>query len=88
MLLAAGILLALYLLASYTQGEMGQVKNFRMKAQDNALTEEIATLRQDNASLMRDVHALKTDPACIERIARDELGLARQGEIVYYYDKP
>ena len=88
MLLAAGILLALYLLASYTLGEMGLVKYYRMKAQYNALTEEIATLRQDNARLMRDVHALKTDPACIERIARDELGLARQGEIVYYYDKP
>jgi len=87
-LFAAGILLALYLLTSYTLGEMGLVKYYRMKVQYNALTGEIATLRQDNARLIRDVHALKTDPACIERIARDELGLARQGEIVYYYDKP
>jgi cell division protein FtsB len=37
---------------------------------------------------MRDVHALRSDPACIERIARDKLGLARQGEIVYYYGEP
>jgi len=88
MLFAAGILLALYLLTSYLLGEMGLVKYYRMKAQYNTLTEEIATLRQDNARLMRDVRALKTDPDLIERIARDELGLARQGEIVYYYDKP
>jgi cell division protein FtsB len=87
-LLAAGILLAFYLLTSYTLGEMGLVKYYRMKAQYNALTEEIATLKLDNARLMRDVHALRSDPSCIERIARDELGLARQGEIVYYYDKP
>ena len=88
LLFAAGILLALYLLTSLILGEMGLVKYYRMKAQYNTLTEEIATLKQDNARLMRDVHALKSDPACIERIARDELGLARQGEIVYYYDKP
>jgi cell division protein FtsB len=88
MLIAAGILLALYLLASFILGEMGLVKYYRMKAQHNTLTEEIARLKQDNARLMRDVHALKSDPACIERIARDKLGLARQGEIVYYYGEP
>jgi cell division protein FtsB len=84
-LLAAGALFALYLLASSVLGEMGLVKYFRMKAQHRALTTEIADLKQDNATLIREVHALKTDPACIERIARDKLGLARPGEIVYYY---
>jgi len=88
MLIAASILLALYLLTSFILGEMGFVKYYRMKAQYNTLTEEISTLKQDNARLVRDVHALRSDPACIERIARDKLGLARQGEIVYYYGEP
>ncbi|HTP04995.1 MAG TPA: septum formation initiator family protein [Nitrospirota bacterium] len=88
MLIAASVLLALYLLASSILGEMGLVKYYRMKAQYNTLTEEISTLKQDNARLVRDVRALRTDPACIERIARDKLGLARQGEIVYYYSEP
>jgi cell division protein FtsB len=87
-LIAASILLALYLLTSFILGEMGLVKYYRMKAQYNTLTEEISTLKQDNARLVRDVRALRTDPACIERIARDKLGLARKGEIVYYYDEP
>jgi cell division protein FtsB len=64
------------------------VKYYRMKAQYTALTEEIAKLKQDNAKLGVDVRSLKTDPACIERIARDKLGLARPGEIVYYYGEP
>ncbi len=83
----AGILLGGYLLASFALGEMGLVKYFRMKAQYGALSEEIARLRQDNAVLMKDVRSLRSDPACIERIARDKLGLARPGEIVYYYGK-
>jgi len=84
-ILAAGVLLALYLVASFILGEMGLVKYFRMKAQYTALTEEIAKLKQDNAKLTREVHALRSDPAYLERIARDKLGLARPGEIVYYY---
>ncbi len=86
--LAVGILLALYLLASFILGEMGLVKYYRMKSQYHALNEEIAHLRQDNAKLTKDVRSLKSDPACIERIARDKLGLARPGEIVYYYGEP
>lgn len=86
--LGIGFLLGMYFLASFTLGEMGLVKYFRMKAQYHALIEEIAQLKQDNAKLTQDVHSLRSDPACIERIARDKLGLARPGEIVYYYGKP
>jgi cell division protein FtsB len=86
--LGIGVLLGLYFLASFTLGEMGLVKYYRMKAQYHALNEDISQLKQDNAKLTKDVHSLRSDPACIERIARDKLGLARPGEIVYYYGKP
>jgi cell division protein FtsB len=87
-LIAAAVLVVLYLLASFIFGEMGLIKYYRMQAQYNSLTQEIATLKQDNARLLRDVHALKTDPDYLEILARDKLGLARQGEIVYYYGEP
>ena len=86
LLLGAGILLALYLLATFIFGEMGFVKYYRMKAQYNTLTDEIALLKRDNAKLRQDVYALKNVPSAVERIARDKLGLARPGEIVYYYE--
>jgi len=90
-LILPGVLLgclALYLLASFILGEMGVVKYYRMKTQYGAIGGEIAKLRQDNVRLIREVRSLKTDPAYIERIARDKLGLARPGEIVYYYGDP
>jgi len=85
---AAGILLGSYLLVSFIFGEMGLVKYYRMKTQFNSLKKEISSLEQDNSKLLRDVHALKTDPDRMEQIARDKLGLARPGEIVYYYSEP
>lgn len=88
LLVAAGILLTLYLLANIIFGEMGLIKYFRMKARHDTLREEIATLKQDNARLTREVRVLKTDPDHLEQIARDKLGLARRGEIVYYYGEP
>lgn len=76
----------LYLLVSSIFGEMGLIKYYRMRQQCGALSREISALRKDNGRLVYEVYALKNDPAYIERIARDKLGLARPGEIVYYYD--
>jgi len=86
--IGACILLSAYFLASFILGEMGLIKYYRMKEQYNSLTAEIARLKRDNANLRTNVHSLKNDPAYIERIARDKLGLARPGEIVYYYGDP
>lgn len=87
-LITAAVLAGLYLVESFIFGEMGLIKYYRMKAEYDSLTKEISELKQDNARLLRDVHSLKTDPEYLEIIARDKLGLARQGEIVYYYDEP
>ena len=88
LLIVAGVLLVLYFLVTRVVGEMGVVKYYRMKAQYYALTEDIAKLKQDNVRLRKDVDSLKNDPAYLERVARDKLGLARPGEIVYYYGQP
>jgi|SRR3990172_5982204 len=87
LLVAAMIPVGVYFLVTFVFGEMGLVKYYRMKAQYQAITREIAELKQDNTRLMREVRALKTDPAYMEKLARDKLGLARNGEIVYYYDE-
>jgi len=39
-------------------------------------------LSKENATLEQEVKDLKTDPRLIEKIARDDLGLARPGEII------
>jgi cell division protein FtsB len=39
-------------------------------------------LSKENAALAQEVKDLNTDPRLIEKIARDDLGLARPGEII------
>ena len=43
---------------------------------------DIDRLNTENAQLEDEVKALKTDPHTIEKIARDDLGLARPGEVI------
>jgi cell division protein FtsB len=43
-------------------------------------------LQQENESLEHYVRLLNNDTALIEKIAREELGLVRAGEMVYFFE--
>ncbi len=45
---------------------------------------ENARLSAETAALAREVRALRTDPAALERAAREELRFVRPGERVYW----
>jgi len=47
------------------------------------LRQEISQINAENKELAEHVKALKSDPKLIERIAREEMGLARQGEKIF-----
>jgi cell division protein FtsL len=44
---------------------------------------EIQRLNQENEQLTEHVNALKTDPEAIEKVAREQMGLARPGELIF-----
>jgi len=52
------------------------------------LVTENAGLRAEVADLRRRIEALRTDPRFMERVARDELGWIRDGEVVYRVSVP
>jgi cell division protein FtsL len=55
------------------------------RAQHEAAREqqEIDRINQENVQLQKHVNSLKTDPQAIERIAREQMGLARPGEYIF-----
>jgi cell division protein FtsB len=64
-------------------GDRGYLHLLDKQDETHRLAREIDRLDEENARLSGDIHALKTEPAAIERIAREELGLARSGETMF-----
>jgi cell division protein FtsB len=51
------------------------------------VTAENESLRREVTTLRADVKELRDDPAAVERIARDQLGLVRKSEIVVQFPR-
>ncbi len=49
---------------------------------------DLDRLNKENSALEQDVKNLKTDPYTIEKIAREELGQARPGEVIIKLPAP
>jgi cell division protein FtsB len=57
---------------------------YRQKHSDlQALQSEVERLQKENGEYVDQIKALKSDPAAIEKEAREQLHYTRQGEIVY-----
>jgi cell division protein FtsB len=46
----------------------------------------LATARAERAALVREVHALRSDPFAVEVLAREQLGMVREGELVLRWE--
>jgi cell division protein FtsB len=64
-------------------GAHGVLAMRRSQKEAAQIRQEIQRLDDENRRLQDRVKALKTDPTAIERIARDEMGLARPGELIF-----
>jgi cell division protein FtsB len=63
-------------------GVTGMVRVQQMRAEIEAAEREIAGLRDQQRKLADTVDRLRNDPAYIEKLAREEHGLVRQGDTV------
>jgi cell division protein FtsB len=82
--LLMGVLsLGLLALAVHTAfGEHGYLALRRQQREMDRLQQEIQRLEEENQRLAAEIEALKTDPQAVERVAREQLKLARPGERV------
>ena len=64
-------------------GDRGMLNLMSKRRQVDALRAELEGLREENARLTAQIAALRTSPRAIERLAREELGLARADETVF-----
>jgi cell division protein FtsB len=76
-----------YLFLSLLFSDMGLLKHRTMLQFRRQLREEQVSLTEENERLRQEIEALRSDPAAIERTARERLGMARPGETVYRFYK-
>jgi cell division protein FtsB len=69
-------------------GSHGLVALLKTREEILKLRSDIGQLDKQNQDLSDQVHALKTDPRLIERIAREEMGLQRPKEKVFKLPPP
>ena len=61
----------------------GHSKIQELKVREARLKEEIERVKETARAFEEEIARLKNDPVYLEKVARRDLGLAREGEIVY-----
>jgi cell division protein FtsB len=69
-------------------GANGMLIYSHKRTEYRALNKEILELKHENQQLNQRVDALKNDPQAIEKEAREQLRLARPGEVIYTLPQP
>ena len=81
-------LLFLALMAAWLGfGERGFIHLYRMEKDRQAHIERIRTLEKENQGLLEEINRLRTDKDYLESVARTELGLVKDNEILYRFNR-
>ena len=81
--LLALALIILFLIVHELFGEHGYLALRRRRQELETLQLEVKRLEEENQKLELEIKALKSDPKAIEKLAREQLKLARPGEVIY-----
>jgi cell division protein FtsB len=84
----SSVLLLIALVVGSMFGDRGMLHLILERQRADALRQEIAALHDENLRLYAEIRQLRSDPAAVERIAREELGLARPGETLFLLRAP
>ncbi len=69
-------------------GERGYLQMRQRHKEVRQLELEVDHLQEENQRLGQLIQRLRSDPAAIERIAREEMKLARPGEVIFTLPAP
>jgi cell division protein FtsB/cell division protein DivIC len=69
-------------------GEKGILHLLRLQKEVAQIKDRNIKLEEENQKLREEVKRLQRDKRYIEEIARKELGMVKEGEIIYQFDTP
>ena len=77
------IFVTIVLVVDALVGDKGLMESMRAREQYREVAASLEASRRENARMREEVRRLKEDPAAIESLAREELGLIRPGEVLF-----
>ena len=68
-------------------GDRGFLHLYRMEKNRKACIDRIRKIEKENQDLIEEIRRLNTDTAYLESVARKELGLVKENEILYRFSR-
>ncbi|MBN1832120.1 MAG: septum formation initiator family protein [Deltaproteobacteria bacterium] len=68
-------------------GKRGFLHLYKMEKNRQACIERIRKVEKENQALIEEIQRLNTDTAYLESVARKELGLVKDGEILFKFSR-
>jgi len=81
--LLALVLLTFALTVHEVFGDRGYFALRRRRQELQTLQQQVDKLQKENEQLEKEIKGLKSDPKAIEKLAREQMKLAKPGEIIY-----
>jgi cell division protein FtsB len=81
------IVFIIFMTAMITFGDRGLVDNYVMHKKLQALHKINQDISRENQQQKDIILLLRDNPAYIEKIARNDLGMVKKGDVVYYHAK-
>ncbi|RPJ09881.1 MAG: septum formation initiator family protein [Deltaproteobacteria bacterium] len=86
LLLVLVLFLVLGLLTFF--GDKGILHLFRLQKELSRIKDDNRKIEEENRRLREEVRRLQNEKRYIEEVARKELGMAKEGEMIYQFDLP
>jgi cell division protein FtsB len=77
------LLVSVVLIVHEIFGANGYLVLRQQQKERQDLQQKLEQLQRENDQLEKQIKALKSDPAAIERLAREQMHLAKPGEMIY-----
>jgi cell division protein DivIC len=82
------LLVCIALIVHNVFSQNGFLASRRQRRELHSLQERIQQIKAENAELDQENHDLKSNPDAVERLAREQYGLAKPGEKIYSVPSP
>jgi cell division protein FtsB len=83
-ILLIGLILLLWYLALF--GEKGLIKIVRLREERDRIIADVNRMQADNKRLQEEIRRLREDPRYLESLARRDLGLIKENEILFIFE--